>query len=121
MKLPLKLVGINFVMRYSLPVFVGNQQEKPIAKQLSWNLQKDGKQWTVQVHNHGTMRAQIADLQALTASGLSLSLRNGLLGYVLPGSTMAWSFPTPAHAGPIQSYQAMINEDTQPISVVAAP
>lgn len=116
-----KTAGINFVMRYSLPVFLGDPQDQPIAQQLTWNLRKEESKWTVQVHNRGAMRAQIADLRALTADGASLTLRSGLLGYVLPGSTMTWSFPIPANAGSIQSYQAMINEDTQPISVAAAP
>lgn len=116
-----KSAGISFVMRYSLPVFVGDPQDQPIAPQLQWSLHKSDSQWRVEVHNRGNMRAQIADLQAKINGGTALVLRSGLLGYVLPGSTMTWSFPAPANAGAIQSYQAMINEDTQPISVAAAP
>lgn len=116
-----KSAGISFVMRYSLPVFLGDPQDQAIARQLQWTLHKTAQQWRIQVHNGGSMRAQIADLQAVVSGGTSVELRSGLLGYVLPGSTMTWTFPAPAHADAIQSYQAMINEDTQPISVAAAP
>jgi fimbrial chaperone protein len=88
--------GLRFVLRYSIPVFI-----EPAAVHLAATLRT---QWrdtaqgpSIQVSNAGTAHAQIADLVLLDAHGRRTSLRPGLVGYALPGSTMAWTVPATVH------------------------
>lgn len=113
--------GINFVMRYSVPVFVGDPAAQAIGQSLDWSLHKAVHVWSLRVHNRGSMRAQVAEIRALTADKDSTLLRSGLVGYVLPGSTMEWKFPAPKDPERVQGYQAMINEDVQSLHVTDAP
>lgn len=115
--------GMNFLMRYSVPVFVGDATEEDIkaaSAQLRWNISKQNDQWTIEVQNNGTIRTQLADLQAIDASGNTMPVSNGMLGYVLPGSSMRWSIPAPPLPSPVKGWQAMVNSDVQRINVPAS-
>ena len=114
-------VGVNFVMRYSLPVFVGDVDPTAAAQQLDWSLVNTAGQWSVRVRNSGQAHAQVADLQGETAKGETLPLREGLVGYVLAGSTMEWRLPSSAHPNQLRGFKAMINQVVQPVHVRPAP
>jgi fimbrial chaperone protein len=75
--------GLNFVFRYSIPVFVaGTATPKPV---LQWQVQESsGHAWLV-VHNSGTMHAQLADVAFTPPRGKTVMALGGLAGYVLPG------------------------------------
>ena len=81
--------GMQFVLRYSIPVFV-----QPSAGTLAPQLQarlvqlEDGRNG-VEVANSGNGYAQIADL-ALGGAKRPRIVHPGLLGYVLPGQVMRW-------------------------------
>ncbi|MCR1006526.1 MAG: molecular chaperone [Stenotrophomonas maltophilia] len=81
--------GMQFVLRYSIPVFV-----QPSAGALAPQLQArlvtlaDGRNG-VEVANTGDSYAQIADL-ALGSATRPRIVHPGLLGYVLPGQVMRW-------------------------------
>ena len=80
--------GMQFVLRYSIPVFV--QPSGTLAPQLQARLVKlaDGRNG-VEVANSGNSYAQIADL-ALGSATRPRIVHPGLLGYVLPGQVMRW-------------------------------
>ncbi|MFG5776266.1 molecular chaperone [Comamonas sp. J-3] len=115
--------GIQLQMRYSLPVFVGSAPNGEESKQLRWQLHKTPEQWQFSVHNTGTVRAQVADLEFRDAQGALHPVQPGLLGYVLPGNRMQWSVPAPpvALSQTIKGYEAMINRVNQPIHVEPQP
>ena len=81
--------GMQFVLRYSIPVFV-----QPSTGRLAPRLQArlmtlaDGRNG-VEVANTGDSYAQIADL-ALGSAARPRIVHPGLLGYVLPGQVMRW-------------------------------
>jgi fimbrial chaperone protein len=81
--------GMQFVLRYSIPVFV-----QPASGKLAPRLQArlvtldDGRNG-VEVANSGNSYAQIADL-ALGSVKRPRIVHPGLLGYVLPGQVMRW-------------------------------
>ncbi|MGE8318442.1 MAG: molecular chaperone [Comamonas sp.] len=110
-----KQMGLSFVMRYSLPVFLAG--EAAAAPQLAWSVRKSATQWQLQVRNTGSSRARIADVQAVLADGSRATLHGGLLGYALAGQTMHWNLPAPAPAirQPVTGYEALVNYEVMPL------
>ncbi|RRU71250.1 MULTISPECIES: fimbrial biogenesis chaperone [Stenotrophomonas maltophilia group] len=84
-----RVEGMQFVLRYSIPVFVQPASGK-LAPQLQARLVTldDGRNG-VEVANSGNSYAQIADL-ALGSVKRPRIVHPGLLGYVLPGQVMRW-------------------------------
>lgn len=97
--------GIDFVLRYSLPVFIqpaGTEQ----TPNLTWSLiETDGK-IGIGVANSGLKHAQIADVSIQWPDGRQTVLAPGLLGYALPGATRIWgtaeSWPATMPAGKLK-------------------
>lgn len=81
--------GLNFVLRYSVPVFVAPAGDAKTTPQLTWSLRGDATA-TLEVANAGRMHAQLASLAFADAGGAQTAISDGLLGYVLPGATMRW-------------------------------
>lgn len=113
--------GVAFLMRYSLPVFVGNSTNPLEASQLVWTLDKSTNPWMLKVENRGSTRAQVADVRGLQADGAPTTLAQGLVGYVLAGQSMQWSIQPPQPITKITGYDAMINRVVQPINVTSSP
>ncbi len=109
-------IGVSFVMRYSIPLFVAGTAPAP-APALRAQWRQDGATLHLEVRNDGDQRAQLADLQC---AGDVAHLHAGLLGYALARSTMRWSLPVTAPAGCILS--ATINgRPQQPLTSADAP
>jgi fimbrial chaperone protein len=81
---------INFVVRYSIPIFFAQPDSNP---QLAWNLSASNGKIVVRVENTGTRHVRISGLKLETPAGASVSFGEGLVGYVLPHSTMSWTTP----------------------------
>ncbi|CAM5219415.1 hypothetical protein CDEF62S_05531 [Castellaniella defragrans] len=75
--------ALNFVFRYSIPVFiVGTADQKPA---LQWQVQEaDHHAWLV-LHNTGTSHSQLANVSFTPPGGKQMVAFQGLAGYVLPG------------------------------------
>jgi fimbrial chaperone protein len=101
--------GLRFVLRYSIPVFVQPVDGTKMQATLHARVVNDEGGPALQVHNSGTSHAQLADLAMHGAQGNNVSLRTGLVGYALPGSTMTWKLPQPVATG--ASVRARINGD----------
>jgi fimbrial chaperone protein len=82
--------GMQFVLRYSLPVFVQPEGDASPEPDLQARVltQPDGSA-TLEVHNRGRGYAQLADLAVGTPERPQI-FQPGLLGYVLGGQTMRW-------------------------------
>lgn len=82
--------GMQFVLRYSIPVFIQPGGGGALAPQLQAQLVRldDGRNG-VEIRNSGNSYAQIADL-ALGSAKRPRIIHPGLLGYVLPGQVMRW-------------------------------
>ncbi|MCR6653616.1 MAG: molecular chaperone [Cellvibrionaceae bacterium] len=85
-------VPLQFQMRYSLPFFIfpsGHPREKIRENShLSYRLVMSDKP-ELQVLNHGPVHVRLSQVHLLAATGRTV-LAEGLLGYVLPKSTMSW-------------------------------
>lgn len=88
--------GLQFVLRYSVPLFL-NQTENPETV-LQWRAQStsDGKV-LLTAANTGTAHAQLSNI-AVENGKSRHSLAGGLVGYVLPGKTWQYSLNTSAAA-----------------------
>ena len=85
-------VGISFAVRYSIPVFFGGLDNDQAP--LIWEVASKGGRTIVTATNAGSRRVRLADLKIKTGSG-SLTVGQGLAGYVLPRSTMTWTVDRP--------------------------
>lgn len=88
--------GLQFVLHYSVPVFVEPQGKAEVTVNLHWQLLRDGEHMVLVVSNTGTGHAQLAELTYVNGKGKRTTIAGGLLGYVLPGATMRWPLKQPA-------------------------
>jgi fimbrial chaperone protein len=79
-------IGLNFVFRYSIPVFIEGRAEKKKIP-LDWQLRESEGQAMLILHNPGTRHLQLADLTFTPPRGEKIDVFVGLAGYVLPGQT----------------------------------
>lgn len=89
--------GVQYVLRYSVPVFVeGSAPPAAAAPALNWSVRSEAGSLVVEAGNRGTRHAQLAGVELLPADSAPVALVPGLLGYVLGGSTMRWSVDAPS-------------------------
>ena len=110
--------GLNFVLRYSLPVFV-LPAGPAVEPDLHWSLAEVDGTVAVKVANSGGKHAQVADVSLLRPDGTRTLLAPGLLGYALPGAARVWTTGVPWSASAGQgTLEVRINgqEATLPVA-----
>jgi fimbrial chaperone protein len=118
-----KQKGLQYVLRYSVPVFVEPAGTLATPPQLQWALEREGDKTLLEVANSGGTHAQIADVAYTDAAGQRTDIARGLLGYVLPGVHMRWAVKVPAAAlSDGVRWEAMINGKTdQSVTLAERP
>lgn len=113
--------GMQFVLRYSLPVFVQPADDAPDKPELQASLltQADGT-LALEVRNLGTTYAQLADLGMGTPERPQV-FKPGLVGYVLSGQTMRWPLEITAERLNGATLSAKINGASQATPLPATP
>ncbi|AIY41363.1 Sigma-fimbriae chaperone protein [Collimonas arenae] len=102
--------GLQFVLHYSVPIFVEPVATSIAPSQLQWSLERDGDHVMLVVSNRGGSHAQLAGLNYVDPTGRRTEITPGLLGYVLPGATMRWMLkPSAAVFAAGGTLEAMIN------------
>lgn len=111
--------GVQFLMRYSVPVFIAPDQPQP-APRLQWHLRAQPP--ALEVVNTGSARAQLSEVAIVDAAGTRIVLSEGLLGYVLAGAQMRWPLPPDRPLPADARLQARINGEPldRPIAIVDA-
>lgn len=103
--------GVQFLMQYSLPVFISPIAQKNIPTaltELTFSINnKQGKSYLF-VKNSRSTHLKLSQLTYVTVEGKVTILQPGLLGYVLAGQSAQWEIPSPHSSG---KYQAIINND----------
>lgn len=103
-----KGTGVTYVLRYSVPVFVGASG----TPSLKWSGTPGRDTLELTVSNAGTAHAQIRDVDLVQPGTAPVAIVPGLLGYVLPGATMHWTIALPAGASATNaSLKALVNGD----------
>ncbi|EIL93822.1 fimbrial biogenesis chaperone [Rhodanobacter spathiphylli] len=115
--------GVQFVLRYSVPVFIEPEGKSRTAPHLNWSLQREGDRAVLNVSNAGNGHAQLSQITFVDRHGKKTDVNAGLLGYVLPGAHKRWTLKTPAAvfaAG--GTLNAKVNDEVvaQPVSLDAA-
>lgn len=105
--------GLQFVLRYSVPVFLAPAGDAALAPELRAQLSFEGEQARLSVHNRGGLHAQLADLVFVDAHGGRHAIASGLLGYALAGQRMRWPLAASAELlrGP-GTFKARINGES---------
>ena len=118
-----KQKGLQYVLRYSVPVFVEPGGAPATPPQLQWALRREDEKTLLEVSNTGGTHAQLADVSYTDAAGKRSDIARGLLGYVLPGARMRWAVRVPAAALTDGGrWEAMINGKTdQSITLAKRP
>lgn len=102
-----KKSNLQFVLHYSVPVFIQPPGVTNTYAKLQWQLQRsDGRAW-LEVKNQGDGHAQLSEVNLINAAGSRKNITPGLLGYVLPGSTMRWPLPASVSLG--EKLEVMVN------------
>ncbi len=105
--------GLKFVLRYSIPVFIQAAGQGEARPDLTWALSRDNGHAVIDVDNRGTGHAQISDVTFTDASGQRRTLKQGLLGYALPGRHMHWELPVAGTLiSPHGTLEAKVNGET---------
>lgn len=78
---------VSMVLRHSIPVFFKSPEAKPAD--ITWSIGRSSNGVVLQASNRGDSRIRLADLR-LSQGGRAVGGKEGLLGYVLAGSTMQW-------------------------------
>ena len=118
-----KQKGLQYVLRYSVPVFVEPAGAPVAPPQLQWALQREGDKTLLEVSNSGGTHVQIANVAYTDTAGKRTDIARGLLGYVLPGVRMRWAVSVPAAAlADGDHWEAMINGKTdQSVTLAERP
>lgn len=80
--------GLDFRMSYSIPLFVTAARCRKDQPRLSWRIGGEGASRTLTVANGGSRHAQLAAATIIGRGGQRQPISQGLMGYVLPGSSM---------------------------------
>lgn len=114
--------GLQFLLRYSVPVFLLPMGAIPtLAKNgtrpptdlspVSGSWQPQGESAQLILRNTGRQRIRISQLTHVAANGQRTPIVPGLLGYVLAGQQMQWNVSVPAPARTGGTLQAKFNDD----------
>lgn len=81
--------GLQYVLRYSLPIFLTPHQNTQVSPVLHTRLTRSQERLFLEVDNMGNGHAQVADLTLVTAAARQ-PVAPGLSGYILPGQRQRW-------------------------------
>jgi fimbrial chaperone protein len=115
--------GMQFVLRYSVPIFVDPSPATPLQSRLQARLIDAGGMAMLEVTNSGSGYAQLADLGYAGAGTAPppRMVRAGLIGYVLAGQTMRWPLDQPTSSFQGGTFSARVNGETQQTPLPTAP
>jgi len=82
--------SVNLLIRHSVPVFFSAADST--KSRLTWTVKRSGASILVSATNSGGSHIRISDFGLKTRDGKELARASGLVGYVLPGSTVRWRF-----------------------------
>lgn len=111
--------GLQFVMRYVLPVFVDSPPGLPA---LTWQLTHSSDSALLTVDNDGGRRAQLSALRLTDADGGVLYEKPGLLGYALASRQRQWRLPlTASQAAAVRAFTVNIDGHPAHGALATAP
>ncbi|WP_162271036.1 molecular chaperone [Morganella psychrotolerans] len=107
--------AVNFLLRYSLPVFINTPEEPLDNHKIDVRINSRTQPATLQVSNNNAQHIKLSDI-AIVSNGKEQIINKGLLGYVLANSQMQWPIPGNLSSG--QTLKVTINEHSEPQNFV---
>ena len=108
--------GVQFRLRYSLPLFVyGNQNSASLQPQLQCAIIGKAGKHLLEIYNTGSMHARLVDA-AFVQDSRRTPVGKALLGYALSGSMLRVPLADGMAAG---SLSVKVNDATQPLTLPA--
>ncbi|AYD02235.1 molecular chaperone [Neorhizobium sp. NCHU2750] len=89
-------ITVIMVVRHSIPVFFADPSAAGAV--VDWSVQPVAGGYQVTARNRGAKRFKVANLE-LKSGGSTVGERDGLVGYVLGGSTAQWIVPARGRQG----------------------
>lgn len=96
-------MGLKLQMRYSIPLFVygqgikvqreGTHHALVSTRQLRWQVVNHNGKPAIQFTNNDNIHVRLSEV-TIQQGGSRRTLAQGLLGYVLPGSSRSWPLPS---------------------------
>lgn len=109
---------ISIVLRQSLPIFFRSQAAN--SPDVKWSIVKSGGRTFIAAQNAGQRKLRISQMKLTDKNGHTAVVSEGLVGYVLGGSSMRW--PISPKIGSLATNQALTisaQGDTGPINATA--
>lgn len=107
--------SVTMVLRHSVPVFFTPPGAEP---RLRWSAQVQDGRLTVRLDNEGGRRVRVSRL-TVSDGASSISFGDGLVGYALAGSGMAWSRPIRAGSFRTGEVRIAAEGDVGPLNATA--
>jgi fimbrial chaperone protein len=102
---------VRLMLRHSLPVFF--MPKEPSPADIDWKLERRKGSVRITATNAGGERLRIASLKLTDQNGKSLSLGQGLIGYVLGQSSVIWTVAAGALKKTPQGHKIEISAEGQ--------
>ena len=83
--------NVSLLIRYSVPAFF--TAPSAARANVTWSLKSDRNGVRLSAVNQGDRNFRVANLKARLPQGMTRSLRDGLVGYVLGRSEVVWRLP----------------------------
>ena len=109
--------AINLLVRHSVPVFFRSTNASPA--QVVWNVSKKSGKLVVEGRNNGDRRVRVARLKADDGAGNAVSYGDGLVGYVLGKSSVAWTSRTSLKGFSGNSARLSLTSEAGPVAADA--
>jgi fimbrial chaperone protein len=120
--------GVQFVLRYSIPIFVSPPEaasdgatRKPSSPALEWSLRRLGDDLFLTATNAGSEHAKLTEVNFSPRNGQAITLGDGLYGYVLPKATRHWNVTEHRAVSAGGTLNALVNEQAVAIPLAPAP
>lgn len=107
---------VNFLLRYSVPVFFSCDRSKTDMAAVHASLETRGPATLLIIKNNGVRHIKLSNVSLITA-GKKIVISRGLMGYVLPRSEMAWYLPEGIRSGTSLSVTINDNEINKTINI----
>lgn len=120
--------GVQFVLRYSIPIFVsppeavvGATDTTPPAPALEWSLRRVASDLFLTATNSGSVHAKVIEASFNPSAGKPITLGDGLFGYVLPKATRQWKVSEHRAISNGGTLNALVNDQAVAIPLAPAP
>jgi fimbrial chaperone protein len=112
--------AVKLIVRQSIPAFFSDEPRRTAI--VDWSVAGEGTGIQLVAKNRGTRRLRLSDV-TLESNGKSVYHQDGLVGYVLPGTTMHWPIAADPALAADKSLQLKATSDTGAVevSLVDAP